>query len=270
MNKFTGAGPYFFAAALAGFGVIQLVTQDFLTDLLPVAPSLPVRWLLLILTRLFFLVVAMAIFLRIRQQLAAFVVGIVFAVLLLFAHVPKSLGDIHSGNQWAATFETVMLASGAFMIAFFFPTGPATDIRRIRMMYILSVVSRYLFALALCVFAYQHILFFSYIVSLIPSWMPARVFLAYVVIAAYILSAISLVTGWKKGLAAGLLGLMFLLWVLLLHGPRVAGKLNSEPEWASLFVALAVCGIAFSMAGRWLAGTAPVVAMHEVAVPLVD
>jgi hypothetical protein len=43
---------------------------------------------------------------------------------------------------------------------------------------------------------------------------------------------------------------MFFLWVLLLHAPRAIGKWNVETEWTSLFVALAVCGVAFSTAQR--------------------
>jgi hypothetical protein len=49
-------------------------------------------------------------------------------------------------------------------------------------------------------------------------------------------------------LAASLLGLMFLLWVLLLHSPRVAGAAHNGNEWTSLFVALAMSGAAFLVA----------------------
>jgi hypothetical protein len=77
--------------------------------------------------------------------------------------------------------------------------------------------------------------------------MPGRVFLSYVVIAAFLLSALSFFTGARVPLASGLLGIMFLLWVFLLHAPRAIGKLTAEPEWTSLFVALAVCGSAFTI-----------------------
>ena len=51
----------------------------------------------------------------------------------------------------------------------------------------------------------------------------------------------------KIKLAANLLGIMFLLWVAVLHAPRSFSKLTFEPEWSSLFVALAISGIAFSI-----------------------
>jgi uncharacterized membrane protein YphA (DoxX/SURF4 family) len=61
-----------------------------------------------------------------------------------------------------------------------------------------------------------------------------------------------MVAGRKAQLAAALLGLMFFLWFLLLHLPRVVARLDNGNEWNSALVALALCG------GSWfLAGTLP-------------
>src|ERR1700761_4004192 len=106
-------------------------------------------------------------------------------------------------------------------------------------------LGQYAYEVGLVVFAVLHIKYNDYIQTLIPAWMPGHVFLSYVVIAAFLLSALSFFTGLKLALASGLLGVMFLLWVLLLHAPRAVGKPTIEPEWSSLFVALAVCGSAF-------------------------
>jgi hypothetical protein len=57
------------------------------------------------------------------------------------------------------------------------------------------------------------------------------------------------VTGKLWALAATLLGTMFLLWVPILHAPRVAGAPQNSDEWTSLFVALAASGCAFVVAG---------------------
>jgi hypothetical protein len=50
-------------------------------------------------------------------------------------------------------------------------------------------------------------------------------------------------------MAAMLLGAMFLLWVVFLHAPRVAGAIRNGNEVTSLFVALAMCGLSFVLAG---------------------
>src|ERR1700693_4347134 len=48
---------------------------------------------------------------------------------------------------------------------------------------------------------------------------------------------------------AGLLGLMFLLWTILLHTPRVFAHIHNKDELTSLFVALAMSGGSFIVAG---------------------
>ena len=45
------------------------------------------------------------------------------------------------------------------------------------------------------------------------------------------------------------LGLMFFLWVILLHSPRVAASPRNQNEWNSFLVALAICGASWILAG---------------------
>ncbi len=247
MKKFTGAGAYLYATAVAALGVIQLVVQNFLTGMLPVPSTLPLRLFWVDLSSMVFLVAAAGIFFRVRRQLAAVLAGVAFFVFFLFLHLPKLLGDIYNPNEWTAAFETVMLGCGGFIIA---ANYGREEPRWSKITGLMAIVSIYFFALSLLVFAVLHIKYNDYIQTLMPSWMPGHVFLSYVVIAAFLLSAFSFFTNLKVRLAALWLGIMFLLWVLTLHGPRAIGKLNVEAEWSSLFIALAVCGIAFSICRR--------------------
>jgi hypothetical protein len=48
-----------------------------------------------------------------------------------------------------------------------------------------------------------------------------------------------------------MLGFTFLFWVIFLHLPRVAGDTHIEPEKTSMFIALAMCGIFFTIAGEY-------------------
>jgi len=50
------------------------------------------------------------------------------------------------------------------------------------------------------------------------------------------------VSGIAARLACFFLGLMFFLWTVLLHAPRVVTHLNNGDEWSSAFVALAMAG----------------------------
>ncbi|HXB07015.1 MAG TPA: hypothetical protein VNW04_07865 [Puia sp.] len=247
MKKLTEWGPVFYGIAVAGFGVNQLVTLNFLTGLFPVPAGLPLRMFWLILSSFVFLVSAVGILFLGRKYLAAAMAGAAFFIFFLFLHLPLLLGDLYNPVLWTPPFEALMLGSGGFMIAAYLVNTGAGDERWSKLLNIMSLISQYLFAVGLVVFAVLHIKYNDYIQTLIPAWMPGHVFLSWVVIAAFLLSALSFFTGLKLSLASGLLGIMFLLWVLLLHTPRAIGKLTVEPEWSSLFVALAVCGAAFTI-----------------------
>jgi uncharacterized membrane protein len=261
MNKLMGLGPYLYAAAIAAFGVIQLVTQDFLAGLLPVPASIPLRWFWMILSSAIFLLVAAGILFKVKAQLAAVLAGLLFTLFLLVLDLPVLLGHIYSGNNWAVTFEDVMLASGGFIIATVLPNESPWSLRWNKMLGWAALVGHYLFALSLVIFLIQHFIYYDYIVSLIPAWLPVKLFWADLVIAAYLLSSVCFVIGRKIALAATWLGVMFGLWVIVLHAPRAIGKWNNASEWASLFVAMGVCGVAFAIARRESTALARVIAL---------
>lgn len=60
--------------------------------------------------------------------------------------------------------------------------------------------------------------------------------------AAFFAASISLMAKIKAFLAAALLGLMFFLWVVIVHAPRIALALHNANEWTSGLVALAMSG----------------------------
>jgi hypothetical protein len=85
----------------------------------------------------------------------------------------------------------------------------------------------------------------------VTPWIPWHLFWAYFTGAAFVAAALSFVAGKMVRLAAGLLGLMFFLWVLVLHAPRVAASPRNGDEVTSLLVALAMGGVSFILAGMW-------------------
>jgi uncharacterized membrane protein len=114
-------------------------------------------------------------------------------------------------------------------------------------------LGRFLFALPLLVFGIQHFMYARYVATLVPSWIPGHLFWAYFVGVAFIATTLAIATQTKARLSATWLGIMFLLWVLVLHLPRVAAAPHNGDEWTSAFVALAMSGGAFLVAGtlKW-------------------
>jgi hypothetical protein len=248
MQKITGAGPYLYAIAIAAFAVIQEVIQNFLSGILPVPATLPLRSFLVDVSSGIWLVAAVGLFFRRWRRKAAVVAGALFFVFFASLGLPKLFGDLYNPNDWTPAFETMMLGSGGFIIAASsFGEGCGRDPKWVSFG---AAAGLYLFAMSLMIFAVLHIRYNDYIITLMPAWMPGKVFMSYVVIAAFLSSAFCLFTNIKVRPAMLWLGIMYLSWVGILHAPRAIGRPTVEMEWSSLFVALACAGIAFSIYHR--------------------
>jgi len=120
-------------------------------------------------------------------------------------------------------------------------------------------LGRIFVAVSLVVFGVQHFIYGGFVATLVPAFMPRRLFWAYFVGAAFFAAAAGILYKLMARAAATMLGVMFFLFVVLLHIPRIAGNSTNGNEWTSGFVALAMCG------GAWiLASAAP---LHERETP---
>jgi len=166
-----------------------------------------------------------------------------FTLLLLFyveaMYWQRLAGNVHNPGPWTSSAELICIAGSAFVIAGEFLAGKFAARAKL--------VGRMLFALPLVVFAVQHFLYARFIATLIPAWIPERLFWAYFVGIAFLAASASIATQFQGRLGATLLGAMFLIWVLIVHAPRVAAASHNANEWTSLFVALAMCGGAWSV-----------------------
>jgi hypothetical protein len=108
---------------------------------------------------------------------------------------------------------------------------------------------RLCFGISLPVFAATHFIYADFVATLIPAWIPGRLFLAYFTGAAHLFAGLAIVSNIKARLAAMLAGAMYGSWALILHVPRVTADIGNQGEITSLFVAVALCGSAWLIAG---------------------
>jgi uncharacterized membrane protein len=101
----------------------------------------------------------------------------------------------------------------------------------------------------LFIFGAQHLIYGKFVATLVPKWIPGHLFWAYFIGAVFIATGLAIVTRQLAVQAAALLGLMFFLWVFILHVPLVAASPHRGNGWTSLFVAIAMCGAAWAVAG---------------------
>ncbi|GAB4038334.1 hypothetical protein [Spirosoma gilvum] len=245
-------GRILLALALVLLGLIHLIGGNFPVALLPIPTQAPQRDWLVLLMGSSLLLAGLGIGFNWKAAPIACGLGILFGGLALVLHVPPLVRDPFNGNAWTVLGELLAFSGGMFYVA-----GcrlPTANTYRLPW----QTYGRYLLAAALLMFAILHGQYADYIATLIPAWIPATLFWAYFVGVAFGASALSFTLNRQISLSAGLLGLMFFGWVLVLHVPRVATKPHSEPEWTSLSVALMMSGICWLLTGSRQQSSSPV------------
>jgi uncharacterized membrane protein len=246
MQQLFKAGKYLFALSIVAFGIIQFGVQDFMKGFLPMPESLPERSFILNLISTLFVAGGLAMCISKTMSRAALLISSLLFILFIYPHLAGLLSDIHNPNPWTGTAENLALAAGALIIAGdTSKTNPPSGSSN------LSRTGKMLFALSLIVFAVQHFMYADFIATLVPAWIPFKLFWAYFIGVAFSLSFISLLTNIQIRLSSAMLGFMFLFWVIFLHLPRVAVATHIEPEKTSMFIALAMCGIFFTVAAEY-------------------
>jgi len=104
------------------------------------------------------------------------------------------------------------------------------------------------FGIPWLVFGVQHFIYADFVAGLVPAYFPARLFWAYFTGAAMLAAGIGLLTNIKARLAAILLGVMLLMFVLQIHVPKIAGD-PSMVNWTRSLQDLAIASVAFMLAG---------------------
>src|SRR5258706_12842786 len=111
-----------------------------------------------------------------------------------------------------------------------------------------QTLGRIFVAVSLVVFGVQHFMYGGFVATLVPAFMPGRLFWAYFVGVAFFAAAGGILYRLMARPAAPMLGAMFFLFVILLHIPRIIGKCSAGNEWTSGFVPLAMSGGAWILA----------------------
>jgi uncharacterized membrane protein len=114
---------------------------------------------------------------------------------------------------------------------------------------------RLFFAIPLAVFGSEHSTLTANIASLVPRWIPAATFWVYLVGVAFLAAALSIATIVRARLAAALVGVTLLIFVLVMDLPAVVANPGNRFFWALALRQLAFSGGAFAFAmSLWSSG----------------
>jgi uncharacterized membrane protein YphA (DoxX/SURF4 family) len=109
---------------------------------------------------------------------------------------------------------------------------------------------RLFFAVPLAVFGSEHFTATANVASLIPRWIPAHTFWAYLVGVAFLCAALSITILVQARLAAALVGMTLLIFVLVMDMPAAVANPGNRFFWALALRQLAFSGGAFAFAMR--------------------
>jgi uncharacterized membrane protein len=238
-----------FAIPILAFGLQYFLYGKFVGGLPPVPPWTPGGALGVYLAGTYLIATGVSILIGWNARWSALALGCFFLLCVLLLHGPKMHDILVDGIARTRALEPLALSGVAFVLAGFLSddrTPPSATAATNR-----SIVrsGQFLFAFPMVVFGAQHFEYAAVIAGLIPSWIPGHLFWVYFTGVAFILAALSIVICKLGRLGASLLGLMFLLWFVVLHAPRVLASPHNGDEWSSAFVALAMSGGAFIVAG---------------------
>lgn len=244
----TAVGPVVFGSALLGFGALCLATAAPVPGIEPLPDVLPAA-AVGVGSGLLLAAGGAATVAHHRAPSGALVAtGALFWVWALALHLPRLLARPANGSVWTGLFEAAALGAAAWVLA----AGPRPRVgaRVAPAPARLGTVGRITFGLALVVFGALHLVFRDFVALLVPAWIPGQRFWAVFTGVAHVAAGLALPTGVLARAGALWVGAMFGSWVLVVHAPRVAAAPTDPKEWGSLFVALAMCGGAWIVAGR--------------------
>lgn len=113
-----------------------------------------------------------------------------------------------------------------------------------------------LYGLALIAFGFSHFVYLNMTAPLVPAWLPAHVFWAYLTGAIYLATGVTLVTVFLSRIGALLAAVQITLITLLVWGPGVAGGRFGPSNWQEPIVSWVLMASAWVLAtsfesGRW-------------------
>ncbi len=237
------AGRWMFAVAMAGFGAQFLMHAATARLPGPGGPWVALTPLETPLAGAALIAGAVGVAARWKTRWAAVLLALVF-LRVLVVHFARLLANPSNPGPWTAGFEILGLSCVALVIMDDGESGR------------LTAAGRWLIAAALVVFGVQHFMYSRFVADFMPAWIPGRLFWAYAAAVGFFSAALCFIAATPSAaarrlapLAATLLGVMFLLFLLSVHLFRIAAAPETVQEWTSGLVALGWSGGSWILAG---------------------
>ena len=241
MSKST-AGPRLTAVAamglavgLIGLGVLSLIHRDFTLQWEPVPAGVGDRAMLALGSGAILAIAGLLLLIARTRAWGALLAGLFIGFWVLGLHVPRVFAKPSDLTIWLGLAECLAMSTGALLL--FRGKGDG-----------FGQTCVILFGLACLIFGASHFAYAQFTASMIPTWLPRRLELAYLTGAIHILTGLALLIGRWRRWAAGIEAAMMTSFVFLVHAPRVFAHPTDRTELTLLFVAITLSSAAWSVA----------------------
>ncbi|HUE43233.1 MAG TPA: hypothetical protein VMP12_06695 [Candidatus Sulfotelmatobacter sp.] len=247
MTHLLKIGRLFLAAPLLVFAIQYLAIGKYQGGLAPMPPWAPGGAAGAYLVGLLLLVTGAAILINKQARLLSLVTGAWFVFSFFVFHLQHASSVWGNGTDRTRAFETLCIGVGLLALAAMSPAEgfaamSAEGNRKV------IVASRIVFGVSMVIFGWQHFMYAQFLVTLVQKWLPFHAFWIYFTGTAMMAAGAAIGAGILARLAGIWLAIMFVLWFLTLHLPRVLAAIRNQDELTSMFVALAFSGISLMFA----------------------
>jgi len=167
-----------FSVGMIGLGALSVISRDFAFDWQPVPAFHPGREVLAVICGLFMIAVGVALLFRVTTALAARVI-FPFVLLWLCLKLPRVIYAPQIEGVWIGFGEIGMLLAGGWVLF-----AQLSELETSRIFSRITGhrglrIAQVIFGLAVIPVGLGHIFYVEITASLVPSWLPFRVALAY-------------------------------------------------------------------------------------------
>ncbi|MGI8770302.1 MAG: hypothetical protein ACR2JE_02590 [Acidobacteriaceae bacterium] len=228
-------------AAIA-LGLVGLVWGDFADVWQPVAASVPHRTALAYIVAVCLLAGGAAVQWR-RTAQAGVLVLIILYFMSALLWVPRVVGFPRIFGTWAGLIEQFALVPAGLLI--YAALAPPRTVWAIRT----AQIGRFLYGICVVSFGLAHFFYTSETASMVPKWIPpGQRFWALATGVAFLLAAISILSGIQAVLASRLLTAMLITFGALVWAPKLFAHPAVHMDWAGNAVNLTLIGAAWVVA----------------------
>jgi uncharacterized membrane protein YphA (DoxX/SURF4 family) len=244
-------GRLFFAISMMAFGIQQLVTAQLVRVVPPLPAWMPAPALWAYGAGILLILAGAALATGVKGREAAVVLGVLIVVAIACLHLPRALAEPGVGFHWTNPCKALALLGGVLIVAARLPARAADGTSGLaRGFGRLAPLGPLFLATFLILGGIQHFVYLTFVMQLVPAWIPGPRFWVDLTGTALIAGGIGILLPPTRRLAATLVGIMILLWVVMLHIPRALANPQDPGETAAIFEALALSGAAFLLGSR--------------------